>query len=65
MDEGNPVDIRKELIELHRRERNLRELLSMPRVKMDKEGLVSRLREVRGEIARVEARIHARSGSKV
>jgi hypothetical protein len=60
MDEGSPVDIRKELIELQRRERNLRELLSIPRVKMDKEDLVSRLREVRSETARIEAQLHAR-----
>jgi len=52
----------KELIELHRQERNLRELLSVPRARLDKEELVVRLREVRGETARVEAQLHAGYG---
>jgi len=63
MDQDHPVDIHKELIELHRQERNLRELLSVPRARLDKEELLVRLREVRGEIARVESLMH--SGSKL
>jgi hypothetical protein len=57
----NPVDVHRELIELQRQERNLRELLAVLRPRMDKEELVVRLREVRGEIARVESQLHARS----
>ncbi|MGB8116313.1 MAG: hypothetical protein WCF22_21215 [Candidatus Sulfotelmatobacter sp.] len=64
MEEGRP-DIHKELAELQRQERNLRELLSVPRASMDKEELVVRLREVRGEIARIETQLHARYESKV
>jgi hypothetical protein len=61
MDQGGPVDIHKQLIELHRQERNLRELLSVPRATLAKEELVVRLREVRGEIARLESELHSRS----
>jgi len=64
MEEGRS-DIHKELAELQRQERNLRELLSVPRARMDKGELVLRLREVRGEIARIETQLHARYESKV
>jgi hypothetical protein len=59
-DQGHPVGLHREWIELHRRERNLRELLSVPRAGLDKEELLVRLRKVRGEIARVESLTHSR-----
>jgi hypothetical protein len=61
MDQGRSLDIHKQLIELYRQERNLGELLSVPRARLDKEELVVRLREARGEIARLESELHSRS----
>jgi hypothetical protein len=56
-----PVDFHKELIELQRQRGKLKELLSIARPRLDRKDLVTRLREVRGEIARIELQLHARS----
>jgi len=61
MHRGHPVDVHKELIELRREQGKLKELLSVPREKLEKQELVIKLRDVRGEIARIESRLHAGS----
>ena len=52
MRRGHPVDVHKELIGLRREQRKLKELLAVPREKLEKQELVIKLRDVRGEIAR-------------
>ncbi len=56
-----PVDFHKELIELQRQRGKLKELLSIARPRLDRKDLLTRLRDVRGEIARLELQLHARS----
>ena len=55
------VDFHKELIELQRQRGRLKELLSIARPRLDRKDLVMRLRDVRGEIARIELQLHATS----
>ena len=61
MHRGHLVDVHKELIELRREQGKLKELLSVPREKLEKQELVIKLRDVRGEIARIESQLHAGS----
>jgi len=61
MHHKSPADVHKELIELQRQRGKLKELLSIARPRLDRRDLVTRLREVRGEIARIELQLHARS----
>jgi hypothetical protein len=63
MHRGCPINLHKELIELRRRQGKLKELLSAPREKLEKQELIIKLRDVRGEIARIESQLHAGSGS--
>lgn len=54
-------DFHKDLMELHKQERNLRSLLALSRAEWDDGKLLLTLWEVRGEIARMESLLHARS----
>lgn len=56
-----PVHFHKELIKLQRQRGELKELLSITRPRLDRRDLVTRLREVCGEIARIELQLHAGS----
>jgi hypothetical protein len=47
---------------LQREEKSLKCFLSVPRAEPEKEELVLRLRELRGEIALAEAQMHSRPG---
>jgi hypothetical protein len=62
MDKRHVSHIHADLAVLQRREKNLRCLLSVPRAQPEKEELILRLRELRGEIALAEAQMHARPG---
>jgi hypothetical protein len=62
MHRGCPFNFHKDLIELRRQEGKLKELLSVPRQKLEKQELVIKLRDVRGEIASIESQLHAGSG---
>ena len=61
MHDKSPVEFHREVIELRKQEGKLKKLLSIPRGKQDQEELVESLREVHGEIARLESELHARS----
>jgi len=63
MHRGCLFNFHKELIELRRQQGKLKELLSVPRGKLEKQELVIKLRDVHGEIARIESQLHAGSGS--
>jgi hypothetical protein len=63
MHRGCLLNVHKELIELRRQQGKLKELLSAPRDKSEKQELIIKLRDVRGEIARIESELHAGSGS--
>ncbi len=54
-------DFHKDLMELHKQERNLRSFLALSRAELDDGELLLTLWEVRGEIARMESLLHARS----
>jgi hypothetical protein len=54
-------DFHKDLMELHKQERNLRSFLALSRTELDEGELLLTLWEVRGEIARMESLLHARS----
>ncbi len=55
------LDFHKQLIGLQKEQGKLEELLSVARPSLDKKDLVSRLRDVRGEIACIELQVHAKS----
>ena len=61
MHRGCPLSVHKELIELRRQQGKLKELLSAPREKLEKQELIVKLRDVRGEIARIESQLHTGS----
>ena len=61
MHDKSPVDFHKEVVDLRKREGKLKKLLSIPRRKHDQEDLVESLREVHGEIARLESELHVKS----
>ena len=61
MHDKSPVEFHREVIELRKQEGKLKKLLSIPRRKPDQEDLVESLRDVRGEIARLESELHPRS----
>jgi hypothetical protein len=63
MKEERFTGIHKELVELRGHLRNLRDMLSTPITKVDKE-LVLKLREVLREIAGIESRLRAKSEPK-
>jgi hypothetical protein len=55
MHDKSPVGFHGEVIDLRKQESKLKKLLSIPRRKLDQEELVEGLRDVRGEIARLES----------
>jgi len=61
MHRGSPFNFHQELIELRRQQGGLKELLSVQREKLEKQELLIELRDVRGEIARMESQLHAGS----
>ncbi len=61
MHDKSPVEFHRQLINLRKDESRLKQLLSIPRLNLEKEVLVEGLREVHGEIARLESELHAKS----
>ena len=58
MHDRSPVEFHKEVIYFHKQESRLKKLLSSSRRKVEQEELVENLRDVRGEIARLESELH-------
>ena len=58
MHDRSPVEFHKEVIYFRKQESRLKKLLSSPRRKLEQEELVENLRDVRGEIARLESELH-------
>jgi hypothetical protein len=61
MHDKSSVEFHREVIDLRKQESKLKKLLSIPRRKLDQEDLVENLRDVRGEIDRLESELHAKS----
>jgi hypothetical protein len=61
MHDRSPVEFHREVLHLRKQEGKLKKLLSIPRPNRDHEELVENLRDVRGEIARLESEVHAKS----
>ncbi|MGA8341467.1 MAG: hypothetical protein WB781_05965 [Candidatus Sulfotelmatobacter sp.] len=61
MHDKSSVEFHREVIDLRKQESKLKKLLSIPRRKLDHEDLVENLRDVRGEIDRLESELHAKS----
>jgi len=57
----SPVEFHIAVIDLRKQEGKLKKLLSIPRWKQGQEELVESLREVHGEIARLESELHVKS----
>ena len=60
MHDKSPVEFHRKFIDLRKQESKLKRLLSIPSRKPDQEELVESLRDVRGEIARLESELHAK-----
>ena len=60
MHDKSPVEFHREFIDLRKQESKLMNLLSIQRRKPDQEELVETLRDVRGQIARLESELHAK-----
>ena len=58
MHDRSPVEFHKEVISFRKQESKLKKLLSSPRRKLDQDQLIENLRDVRGEIARLQSELH-------
>ncbi len=58
MHDRSPVEFHKEVICFRKQESKLKKLLSSPRRELEQEELVESLRDVRGEIARLQSELH-------
>ena len=58
MHDRSPVEFHKEVIYFRKQESKLKKLLSSPRRKPEQNALVESLRDVRGEIARLQSELH-------
>ena len=58
MHDRSPVEFHKEVIYFRKQESKLKKLLSTPRQKPEQNALVESLRDVRGEIARLQSELH-------
>ncbi len=56
-----PIEFQREVIDLRKQENKLKKLRSIPRRKLDQQGLVQSLRDVRGEIVFLESKLHTKS----
>ena len=56
-----PIEFQREAIDLRKQENKLKKSLSIPRRKLDQRGLAESLPDVRGEIARLESKLHTKS----
>jgi hypothetical protein len=61
MHDKSSVEFHREVIDLRKQESKLKKLLSILRWKLDQEELVESLRDVRGEIDRLESELDAKS----
>lgn len=58
MHDKSPVEFHKEVIYFRKQESKLKKLLSSPRRKPEQDELVESLRDIRGEIARLQRELH-------
>ena len=58
MHDKSPVEFHKEVICFRKQESKLKKLLSSPRRDLEQDELVESLRDVRGEIARLQSELH-------
>lgn len=58
MHDRSPVKCHREVIFFRKQESKLKKLLSIPRRKLEQDALVENLRDVRGEIARLQSELH-------
>jgi len=58
MHDRSPVEFHREVISFRKQESKLKKLLSSPRRKLEQNELIESLRDVRGEIARLQSELH-------
>ena len=58
MHDKSPVEFHKEVIHFRKQESKLKKLLSSPRRELEQDELGESLRDVRGEIARLQSELH-------